>query len=174
MTFPFLSSFSFLILLWTTPHLVHTASCCCQEIWRHESHLGQVSKRGKDQIRSMWNGNHLCASISVFRHRAPFQRPPYAINRNAQLLSILRCNSRQSLAWLLELGYDIRDDAVKDVLTATKGNMTSCPRDEISYAISQSQEIDVGINLLTPAFDPQPRRKHLINRPLPCFASSKD
>ena len=59
---------------------VHTASCCCQEIWHHETHLGQVGKRGKDQIRSMWNGNHLCASIPVFRHRAPFQRPPYAIN----------------------------------------------------------------------------------------------
>jgi hypothetical protein len=26
--------------------------------------------------------------------------------------------------WLLEVGYDIRDDAVKDVITAFKGNMT--------------------------------------------------
>ena len=31
------------------------------------------------------------------------------------------CNVIRDNPWLLELGYDIRDDAVKDVLTATKG-----------------------------------------------------
>ncbi len=30
----------------------------------------------------------------------------------------------QSNAWLKELGYDIRDDAVKDALTAMNGNWT--------------------------------------------------
>ena len=34
------------------------------------------------------------------------------------------CDVIHDNAWLLELGYDICDDAVKDVLTATKGNMT--------------------------------------------------
>ena len=42
------------------------------------------------------------------------------------------CNVIRDNPWFLELGYDIRDDDVKDVLTATKGNMTKLSKGDIS------------------------------------------
>ena len=88
---------------------------------------------------------------------------------------VIRDNTR-----LLELGYDIRDDSVKDVLTATKGNMTKLSKGDITKFRMRYRNRKKLRNQSTHArVDPQPRRNTLtiqwpkIKHPMTFFTGSK-
>ena len=119
------------ILLWTIPHL------CTYRLVLLPSNMAPREPpwpSGQKRERSDSFDDHLCASIPVFRHRAPFQRPPYAINA----LSSSTLESRQQ---------NKRSRVISGVKSSNSKNTVQTTTNP-SRTLRQGSTSSVGVSLL--------------------------